>query len=322
MDEENMSFEDLLNSSMEKQNKKLGKVVTGKVISVSNNGEIFLDIDYKADGIIPKNEFSFDENENPKDSVKPGDIITCTVLKMNDGLGNVLLSCKKQRSFEKKKQKEDTINSFWDNVKVGDKFKGTVSSISSYGAFVNLNEYVSGLLHVSEITWEKNVKPQDLLKVGQEIDVTIREVDKDNKRMQLSYVGKGANPWDEIGLTQGDVVDVKIKHLVQFGAFAEVKKGVEGLIHISQISMDRISNPNEKLKVGDVVKAKIIELDIPNRKMELSIKELEREALQEKKRQEKANRVVKETQIAEGISFVGEYKEDTSATEEGNENNE
>ena len=94
-----------------------------------------------------------------------------------------------------------------------------------------------------------------------------------------------------LGLIQGDIVEVKIKHLVQFGAFAELKKGVEGLIHISQISMERISNPSEKLKVGDVVKAKIIELDIPNRKMELSIKELEREALQEKKRQEKANRV-------------------------------
>ena len=205
--------------------------------------------------------------------------------------------------------------------KVGDKFKGTVSSISSYGAFINLNEYVSGLLHVSEITWEKNKKPQELLKVGQEIDVTIKEIDKDNKRMQLSYVGKGANPWDELGLIQGDVVDVKIKHLVQFGAFAEVKKGVEGLIHISQISLDRITNPNEKLKVGDVVKAKIIELDIPNRKMELSIKELEREALQEKRRQEEANRVITETQIAEGISFVGEYKENLTA-EEGNDNNE
>ena len=102
---------------------------------------------------------------------------------------------------------------------------------------------------------------------------------------------------------------------------AEVKKGVEGLIHISQISLDRITNPNEKLKVGDVVKAKIIELDIPNRKMELSIKELEREALQEKRRQEEANRVITETQIAEGISFVGEYKENLTA-EEGNDNNE
>jgi len=319
MDEENVSFEDLLNSSMKKQNKKLGKNVTGKVINVSDSGEIYLDIDYKADGIIPKSEFSFNENENPKDIVKPGDIINCVVLKMNDGQGNVLLSCKKQRSYEKKKQKEDTINSFWENVKPGDKFKGTVSSISSYGAFVNLNEYVSGLLHVSEITWEKNAKAQDFLKVGQEIDVVIKDVDKENKRMQLSYLGKGANPWDELGVKAGDIVEVKIKHLVQFGAFAELKKGVEGLIHISQISMERISNPSEKLKVGDVVKAKIIELDTKNRKMELSIRELEKEALEEKKKREVT--VIKETQIAEGITLVGQYKEEASTTEEGKTDN-
>lgn len=274
MNEENISFEDLLNTSMEKQNKKLGREVTGKVISISNEGEVYVDIDYKSDGIIPKNEFSFDENENAKDILKPGDTINCKVLKMNDGQGNVLLSCKKERSLEKKKHREDSINSFWENAKVGEKFEGTVSAVSSYGCFVKINEFVSGLLHISEMSWDRDAHSSDLVKVGDKIKVTIKELDKENHRMQLSFDDKGADPWDKLDKKVGDVVKVTIKHLVPFGAFAEVSKGVEGLIHISQISNDRIAKPSDVLKVGQKVNAKIIELDIPNRKMELSIREL------------------------------------------------
>ena len=114
MEEENKSFEELLNDSMNKK-QKLDKIVEGKVINVTSSGEIYVDINYKADGIIPKNEYSFDENANPADEFKPGDSITAEVIKMNDGLGNVLLSYKKLKAklkrdeFEKKVENKEVF---------------------------------------------------------------------------------------------------------------------------------------------------------------------------------------------------------------------
>jgi len=267
------SFEELLNNSM-KEEKKLGKVVTGTVIQVNDKGEIFLDINYKADGIIPKSEFSFDENCNPKDEVKPGDTITATVLKRNDGEGNVLLSCKKLRKDEARKVRAEQSAKFWEETNVGDKFDGKVVSICSYGAFVDVGG-VQGLLHISEMSWDRNEKAQDIVKEGDVIKVTVKDIDKENKRIQLSYDDKGENPWNTYSGNVGDVVKVKIKKLVPFGAFAEVEKGIEGLIHISQISTKRIAKPEEVLKEGDEVNAKIINLDKENKKLELSIRELE-----------------------------------------------
>ena len=160
MEDNNKSFEELLNNSMRENDEKLGKVVTGKVIYISSKGEIYLDINYKSDGIIPKSEYSYDENCNPEDEVKIGDEITAVVLKTNDGEGNVLLSCKKIKRDQEKQAKIDNVNKFWETAKVGDKFEGTVASIMNYGAFIDLGSSVQGLLHISEVTWERNAKPE------------------------------------------------------------------------------------------------------------------------------------------------------------------
>ena len=109
MSEENISFEELLNNSM-KTNKKLEKITEGTVIDINDKGEIFVDLNYKADGIIPRSEYSFDENVNPKDECKPGDKIKVEVLKLNDGQGNVLLSCKRLKQQENKKEFEEDQN--------------------------------------------------------------------------------------------------------------------------------------------------------------------------------------------------------------------
>ena len=344
MNEENISFEELLNSSM-KKSKRLEKVVTGKIIAINSNGEIFVDINYKSDGIIPKSEFSYDESANPNNEFKVGDEITCEVLKQNDGQGNVLLSYKKvkqtqaRKEFEKKvnnneifeekvtdsnanglivnykgirifipnslsagvkdlvrfrvieynpkehkiigsvkiildEEKAEKEKAFWENAEVGKEYRGIVSSVCSYGAFVEI-EGVQGLLHISEISWDRDAKAGEILKQGQEIKVAIKDLDKENKRIQLSYEGKGADPWTKLDYKIGDVVKVTIKRLVPFGAFAEIKKGIEGLIHISQISEDKISKPEEKIEVGEKVNAKIIDMDLEKKKIELSIRELE-----------------------------------------------
>ena len=130
-------------------------------------------------------------------------------------------------------------------------------------------------MHISEMSWDRDAKADEILKPGQQVKVQIKELDVENKRMKLSYEGKGEDPWNKISYQVGDVVKVKIKKLVPFGAFAEVKKGVEGLIHISQIFEQKIAKPEEKLEIGEKVNAKIIDIDIPNKKLELSIKDLE-----------------------------------------------
>ena len=351
---ENMNFEELLNQTLKEI--KVGQTVTGEIINISAQGEIFVDLGYKADGIIPRAEFSYNENDDPAKLYKVGDRITADIIKLNDGLGNVLLSAKKANSkiakqeFESKvknnctftekvtsvndnglivdyrgirifiplslsaiprdekpedykgktitfrvveyneenrkiigsvkalideerKAKEDA---FWNNVEVGKMYKGTVTSLSSYGAFVDIDG-VQGLLHISGMTWERNKKPEDILKVGQEIKVKVQEFDKENRRLKLEYDKKGPNPWDVFAekYNVNDVVEVKVMNLMPFGAFVKIDKGIEGLVHISQISEKRIAKPDEVLKVGDKVNAKIINIDTENKKVELSIKELE-----------------------------------------------
>lgn len=351
---DNMSFEELLNQTLKEI--RVGQTVTGNIININSQGEIFVDLGYKADGIIPRAEFSYNDSDDPTKMFKVGDRITADVIKLNDGLGNVLLSYKKANSkivkqdFESKvknnyvftekvtsvndnglivdykgirifiplslsaiprdekpedykgkeitfrvieyneqahkiigsvkvildEQKHARESEFWNNVEIGKVYKGTVTSLSSYGAFVDIDG-IQGLLHISGMTWERDKKPEDIVKQGQEIKVKVIDFDKENKRLKLEYDKKGANPWDKFAekYNVNDIVTVKVANLMPFGAFVKIDKGVEGLVHISQISEKRIAKPDEVLKVGQKVNAKIINIDLENKKIELSIKELE-----------------------------------------------
>lgn len=344
----NLTFEDIVNQTL--KSIKKGTVITGTIVEINEKNEIFVDIGYKADGIIPKSEF-FGEEE-----LKVGDKIKVEVLKLNDGQGNVLLSNKHlklkeiKNSFNEKVEKNEifeekvsSVNSngliilyrnlirifiplslsnihkdeeniesyvgkevkfkiienedkriigsikvitdeekkkkeedFWNEIEVGKKYKGIVTSLSDYGAFVDIGG-AQGLLHISEMTWGRNENPRNILKVNEEIPVTVKELDKENKRFKLSYDKKGPNPWDKVKgkYNVGDIVKVKITKLMPFGAFAELEKGIEGLIHISQICERKITKPEEELEVNKKVNAKIINIDEENKKIELSIRELE-----------------------------------------------
>lgn len=353
--EENLSFEELLNNSI-KEEVKLDKIVTGKIIKITQKGEIFVDLGYKADGIIPKNEYSFQEQDDPNIEFKIGDSITAEVLKQNDGLGNVLLSYKRAKSakqriaFEEKIKKdeifqemitevmdkgfvvnkegirifiplslsgitrEESVDSykgkkvsfkivdyepkqrkiigsvkavqdtqkqqkeqeFWNQVELGKEYEGKVTSLSAYGAFVAIND-VQGLLHVSELSWNKNANPNEILTIGQTILVSIIELDKENRRMKLTYSNKGENPWNHVKekYAINDIVKVEIVKLMSFGAFAKLEDGIEGLIHISQICEKRITKPEEGVTVGQHVNVKIIDINKEANKLELSMKEIE-----------------------------------------------
>lgn len=351
---DNVSFEELLNQTLKEI--KVGQTVTGNIVNINAKGEIFVDLGYKADGIIPKSEFSYNEDDTPAEMYKVGDRITADIIKLNDGQGNVLLSRKRastriaKQEFESKvknecvftekvksvndkglivdyngirifiplslsaipkdqnpedyKGKEVTFkvieyneqtrriigsikvlldeeikkkqDEFWNNIEIGKMYKGIVTSLSSYGAFVDIDG-VQGLLHISGMTWERDKKPSDILEVGQEIKVKVQDFDKENKRLKLEYDKKGTNPWEKFAekYNVNDVVTVKVTNLVPFGAFVKIDKGIEGLVHISQISEKRIAKPEEVLKVGQKVNAKIINIDLENEKVELSIRELE-----------------------------------------------
>ncbi|MBQ2835954.1 MAG: S1 RNA-binding domain-containing protein [Clostridia bacterium] len=287
------NFEELYNESL--NTKKFNKTVTGTVIQISRKGEIFVDFKYKADGIIPIREYSDDENKNPRDEFKPGDTIRADVLKWNDGLGNVLLSYKNYKKREEaekekalkikqakeieaqKKERAKNIQDFWNNIKIGKTYTGTISKIADYGIFVDLG-LAKGLAHKSELLWDKNEKLENKFNINDEIEVKIKDFDKEEKRISLEYPLKGENPWfalaDKYKIT--DIVTCKVAKFASFGAFLEIEKGLEGLVHNSEITgLKRVIKAEDELQLGQTVNAKIINIDREKLKISLSIKELE-----------------------------------------------
>jgi len=291
MREEN--FNELYNESLTR--KTFDKTITGTVIQVSSKGEIFVDFKYKADGIIPRAEYSDDTSKEPKNEFKPGDTITADVLKWNDGFGNVLLSYKKYRKREdiklekalrikqaeerekKKQEKIKNIEEFWNNIEIGKTYTGTVSKIADYGIFVDLG-LVTGLAHISELFWDRNQKIEDKFNINDEIEVKIKSFNKEERKISLEYPLKGENPWFSLvnKYKINDVVTCKVVKFAPFGAFLEIEKGLEGLVHNSEITtLKRVVKPDDELKLGQTINAKIINIDKENLKIGLSIKELE-----------------------------------------------
>ena len=287
------NFEELYNELLNE--KKFDKTVTGTVIQISRKGEIFVDFKYKADGIIPRAEYSDNENDDPRNDFKLGDTITADILKWNDGYGNVLLSYKKYKVREDKKREKElrikeaeerrqqkiervrTIEEFWNNIEVGKLYVGTISKIADYGVFVDLG-VVTGLAHKSELFWDKNEKVEDKFSVNDVIEVKIKSFNKEENRIALEYPLKGENPWLQLAekYNVNDIVTCKVVKFAEFGAFVEIETGLEGLVHNSEITtLRRVVKPEDELQLGQMVNAKIINIDKEKFKIGLSIKELE-----------------------------------------------
>ena len=196
--------------------------------------------------------------------------------------------------------RREVENAFWAGIEVGKTYTGEIKSMTSYGAFVDLGG-VDGMVHVTELSWKRLKSPAEVLSVGDEITVFVKSFDAEKKKISLGYKTEDTNPWFIFtnNYAVGDVAKVKIVNMMPFGAFAEIVDGVDGLIHISQIAMQRIAKPADLLEVGQIVDARIIDIDDENQKISLSI------------------RSILEEQVAEAEAMPEDYVAETeTATEE------
>lgn len=383
-EEKEMSFDEMLEESIKTIYN--GDKVTGYVMAITGT-EISVDIGTKYSGFIPTTEFT-DDGINVEDAVKVGDTIEAVVVRVNDVEGTVMLSKKRldaakswtaveeavengnflegvvteenkggivvsvkgvrvfvpasQSGLPKEadmsqllkqkvrvkitevnrgrkrvvgsiravaqKERRERAEAIWNEMEIGNRYHGTVKSMTSYGAFVDIGG-IDGMVHVSEMSWSRIKNPAEMFNIGDEVDVYVINFDREKRKISLGYRDPAENPWTKFtsAYNVGDTAEVKIVKLMTFGAFAEVIPGVDGLIHISQIANRRIGKPEEVLSVGDVVEAKITAIDMENHKISLSIRALAEPAAAQPELPEEDNG---EDALVYEVSADGEVKGD------------
>lgn len=346
-----LSFEQLLEESLKTIH--TGEIVTGKVIDVKED-EIILNIGYKSDGIISKNEYSNDSGVNLTEAVKPGDEMEAKILKVNDGEGQVSLSYKRlaadrgnkrleeafenaevlkavvtqvlsggltvevegsrvfipaslvsdtfERNLEKYNgqeiefvitefnprkrriignrkqliaaQKAAEKEALFARIEEGMTVTGKVKNITDFGAFIDLGG-ADGLLHVSEMSWGRIERPKNVFKVGQEVTAFIKEINGDKIALSMKFPGE--NPWEKAAVkyTVGSIVSGKVARMTDFGAFVELEDGIDALLHVSQISRTRVEKPSDVLKIGQEIEAQVVDFNGEDKRISLSMKALE-----------------------------------------------
>ena len=346
-----MSFEQMLDESIKSIHN--GEVVEGTVIDVKDD-QIILNIGYKADGILTKQEYSNDPDVKLTEAVQPGQTMEVKVLRVNDGDGQVLLSYKRlmadrgnkalEAAFEngdiltgtvtqalsgglsvtaegsrvfipaslvsdvfehdlKKfvgkeiqfkiiefdprrrriigdrkqlvaEQRQKAQEELLGRIAVGDTVEGTVKNVTDFGAFIDLGG-ADGLLHISEMSWGRVDNPKSLFKVGAPIKVLVKEIN--GKKIALSLKFEDQNPWLTAAdkYQKGNIVEGRIARMTDFGAFVELEPGVDALLHVSQISRDRVEKPSDVLKINQIVTVKIVDFNEEGKKISLSMKALE-----------------------------------------------
>jgi small subunit ribosomal protein S1 len=244
-----------------------GQHTHGIVKNITDYG-VFVDLG-GVDGLLHITDVSWGRVNHPSEYFNVGDEIEVVVLKFDPTAERVSLGYK-QKS-------QDPWTDVVQRYPLGSKVHGRVVSLTDYGAFIELEEGVEGLIHVSEMSWTKKVRnPSKLLAMGTEVDAVVTDVNVQNRRISLSLKALEQNPWDTIAERYpiGAVVTGKVRNLTDFGAFVEVEDGIDGLIHISDMSWNRrLKHPNEVLKKGDAVQARVISVDGENQRLSLSIKE-------------------------------------------------
>ena len=244
-----------------------GARLKGVVKNITDYG-VFIDLG-GIDGLLHITDISWGRVNHPSEHFSVGDEVEVAVLKFDPDTERVSLGYK-QKS-------EDPWTLVDKKYPIGSRVRGKVVSLVDYGAFVEIEEGVEGLIHVSEMSWTKKVvNPAKILEVGHEVEAIVSELDMDQRRISLSLRQTERNPWEELKDThpEGTVIEGKVRNLTEFGAFVEITDGIDGLIHVSDMSWTkRVKHPSEVLKKGDTVRARITNIDIENQRVSLSIKE-------------------------------------------------
>ncbi len=248
-----------------------GQVVSGTVRSLTSFGA-FVDLD-GADALLHISDIAWQRVEDPAQHLAVGDQIEVKILKIDN-----TDPAKRRIAVGLKQLQPHPWESVAGNYLLGQKIKGIVTRETDFGAFVEIAPGIEGLIHISEMAWGKKIrKPSDVVKVGDQVEVVILSIDTDAKRMGLGLKQALGDPFAEITKTihPGAVVEGPISQLTKFGAFMTVTEGVEGLIHISEITAEkRINHPSDELRVGQIVKAQVLEIDREKRQLRLSIKQM------------------------------------------------
>ena len=246
--------------------KESGEILTGVVKDIVKGG-----VQIYSDNIrifIPASQATLSRNKSLEDL--KGKTVQFRIIEIGRGrraVGSIRSVLREQR-----KAAEDKV---WADIAVGDRFTGVVKSLTSYGAFVDIGG-VDGMVHISELSWQRIKNPAEVLSVGDTVEVYVKALDPEKRKISLGYKKEEDNPWTIFNnkFAVGDVADVKIVSITSYGAFARILPGVDGLIHISQIADKHVEKPQDELSVGDEVKAKIIAIDQEKKRVSLSIRAL------------------------------------------------
>jgi small subunit ribosomal protein S1 len=278
-----------------------GDIRKGTVKNITDFGA-FIDLN-GLDGLLHITDMSWGRLAHPSEILKVGQELDVVVLDVNKEKERVSLGLKQKMANP------------WDNIEakfpVGAKVKGKVVSLVPYGAFVQLEPGVEGLVHVTELSWTKRIaKPGDVLKQDQEIEAVVLGINRDEQKISLGVRQLESNPWDSAAAkyTVGTKVKGKVRNLTSYGAFVELEEGIDGMVHVSDMSWTRkINHPSEMMKKGDDVEATVLEVDRPNQRIALGMKQLEIDPWEKIDQLYKVGDLVtgKVTKLASFGAFVG-----------------
>ncbi|ECR3368149.1 30S ribosomal protein S1 [Campylobacter coli] len=280
LDDERKKRKELINNIAQQEG-----LIEGVVKKITTYG-MFVDVG-GVDGLVHYSEISYKGPVNPSILYKEGDKVPVKVVKYDKDRKHLSLSIKAALP--------DPWGEIKDSLEVGDTIKVIVSNIEPYGAFVDLGNDIEGFLHISEISWDKNIKnPKDYISKGQEIDVEVIEINSDERRLRVSLRNLLSKPFDEFMKNHkiGDVIEGEVTSTTSFGAFVKIGS-VEGLLHNEDASWDRNEKCKYKFNNGDIIKVKIIKIDEESQKISLSIKELSESPVQEYAKNHKVGDIVK-----------------------------
>lgn len=242
----------------------VGDVLDGEVSSITTFG-VFVNVG-AVDGLVHLSELSWQRGGKVKEAFHKGDAVKVKVIGLDKEHGKVSLSIRQAEG-----DPWDTVLDRWTK---GATVKGTVTNVTDFGAFVEVEPGIEGLVHIGDLSWSRVKNPREVVRKGQELDVIVLDIDANRRRMSLGC--KQLNdPWKDIDsrIQTGSTIPVKVVRLADFGAFVEIEQGVEGLIHISQLSNARVENPRDVLSEGQEVEARVLEVNPETRRIRLSLRD-------------------------------------------------